>query len=118
MWRSLFEQILNDLGIGVGRITDDALPQEPLSLAIVACQPPTAALFALLARLPGIPALCIASNHEQAGHFATHFQGETRLLLELPVELLEVQGAICQLLSTATHALTAGQRQQRDPFAV
>ena len=118
MWRSLLEQILNDLGIGVGRITDDALPQEPLSLAIVACQPPTAALFALLARLPGIPALCIASNHEQAGHFATHFQGETRLLLELPVELLEVQGAICQLLSTATHALTAGQRQQRDPFAV
>lgn len=116
MWRTLLEQILGDLGVGVCRIKDDVLPQEQLSLAIIACQPPTAALFALLARLTGIPTLCIAANHEQAGHFAAHFRGGTRLLLELPIELLEVQGAICQLLSATQEMAQAEHALQRDPF--
>ncbi|MHC1789618.1 MinD/ParA family protein [Solidesulfovibrio sp.] len=114
LWRQLLEQILADLGLTLCRMTDDALPEKPLALAVIACQPPTAALLSLLSRLSGIPALCIAANHEQAARFAAHLPDRHRTILELPVELLEVQGAVCHLLTLPAKDTTPVRHP--DPF--
>jgi flagellar biosynthesis protein FlhG len=105
LWRAILQRILADLGLTPYQpVRDEPVPRESLALAVIACQPPTAVLASVLAGLDQTPTLCIAANHDQAGHYSASQRKAPLQVLELPVELLEVQGAICHLLTAVGDA--------------
>ena len=100
MWRAILESILEDLGLGLCPVSDEAAPVQPPDLLVVR-QAPSAGLADLLAAKGDRPTLYLAANHDQAARFAALPAREPREILTMPVELMDIQGAVCNLLAAA-----------------
>ena len=100
MWRAILESILEDLGLGLCPVSDEAAPVQPPDLLVVR-QAPSAGLADLLAAKGDRPTLYLAANHDQAARFSAQPAKEPREILTMPVELLDIQGAVCNLLAAA-----------------
>lgn len=100
MWRAILENILEDLGLELCPLSDEAAAIQPPDLLLVR-QAPSAGLADLLAAKGDRPTLYLAVNHDQAARFAALPAKEPREILTMPVELLDIQGAVCNLLATA-----------------
>jgi hypothetical protein len=98
MWRAILESILQDLGLRPA--SDESPPVQPPDLLVVR-QAPSAGLADLLAAKGDRPTLYLAANLDQAARFAAVPTREPREILTMPVELLEIQGAVCHLLAAA-----------------
>lgn len=100
MWRAILENILEDLGLGLCPKSDEAAAVQPPDLLVVR-QAPSAGLADLLAAKGDRPTLFLAANHDQAARFAAQPAKEPREILTMPVELMDIQGAVCNLLAAA-----------------
>ena len=100
MWRAILDNILEDLGLGLCPLADEAAPVPPPDLLVVR-QAPSAGLTDLLTAQGDRPMLYLAANHDQAVRFAALPAKAPREILTMPLELLEIQGAVCNLLAAA-----------------
>ncbi|BAH75473.1 MinD/ParA family protein [Solidesulfovibrio magneticus] len=104
MWRAILENILKDLGLELCPMSDETAAIQPPDLLLVR-QAPSAGLADLLAAKGDRPTLFLAANHDQAARFAALPAKEPREILTMPVELMDIQGAVCNLLAAAASRL-------------
>ncbi len=99
LWTDLLGRIMEDLGIAPTGELDATQPPRRLPLAVIAHQDPAPEFLAALPLLADTPVLCIAASHDLARRITDKLTpGAPRRVLQLPVDLAELQQAVCDML--------------------